>query len=236
MQQKEESNMNRRISVAIDGPAGAGKSSISKVVAKKLGYLYIDTGAMYRGITWALLNAGISIDDVDAVEAALSKIQLELRVEETGLSVWVNGTDVSQDIRTQYVTSHVSQVAAQKAVRTKLVEMQRHMASAGGVILDGRDIGSVVLPNAELKVYLTASVETRGHRRWLELKDSENISLEEVCRTVAERDAMDMNRKESPLVCVDDAVVVETDYLSIEETVQTLIDLIRKAELGGHHG
>ena len=236
MQQKEESNMNRRISVAIDGPAGAGKSSISKVVAKKLGYLYIDTGAMYRGITWALLNAGISIDDVDAVEAVLSKIQLELRVEETGLSVWVNGTDVSQDIRTQYVTSHVSQVAAQKAVRTKLVEMQRHMASAGGVILDGRDIGSVVLPNAELKVYLTASVETRGHRRWLELKDSENISLEEVCRTVAERDAMDMNRKESPLVCVDDAVVVETDYLSIEETVQTLIDLIRKAELGGHHG
>ena len=228
--------MNRRISVAIDGPAGAGKSSISKVVAKKLGYLYIDTGAMYRGITWALLNAAISIDDVDAVEAALSKIQLELRVEETGLSVWVNGTDVSQDIRTQYVTSHVSQVAAQKAVRTKLVEMQRHMASAGGVILDGRDIGSVVLPNAELKVYLTASVETRGHRRWLELKDSENISLEEVCRTVAERDAMDMNRKESPLVCVDDAVVVETDHLSIEETVQTLVDLIRKAELGGHHG
>lgn len=228
--------MNRRISVAIDGPAGAGKSSISKIVAKKLGYLYIDTGAMYRGITWALLNAGISIDDVDAVEAALSKIQLELRVEETGLSVWVNGTDVSQDIRTQYVTSHVSQVAAQKAVRTKLVEMQRHMASEGGVILDGRDIGSVVLPNAELKVYLTASVETRGHRRWLELKDSENISLEEVCRTVAERDAMDMNRKESPLVCVDDAVVVETDHLSIEETVQTLIDLIRKAELGGHHG
>ena len=228
--------MNRRISVAIDGPAGAGKSSISKVVAKKLGYLYIDTGAMYRGITWALLNAGISIDDVDAVEAALSKIQLELRVEETGLSVWVNGTDVSQDIRTQYVTSHVSQVAAQQAVRTKLVEIQRHMASAGGVILDGRDIGSVVLPNAELKIYLTASVETRGHRRWLELKDSENISLEEVCRTVAERDAMDMNRKESPLVCVDDAVVVETDHLSIEETVQTLIDLIRKAELGGHHG
>lgn len=228
--------MNRRISVAIDGPAGAGKSSISKVVAKKLGYLYIDTGAMYRGITWALLNAGISIDDVDAVEAALSMIQLELRVEETGLSVWVNGTDVSQDIRTQYVTSHVSQVAAHKAVRTKLVEMQRHMASAGGVILDGRDIGSVVLPNAELKVYLTASVETRGHRRWLELKDSENISLEEVCRTVAERDAMDMNRKESPLVCVDDAVVVETDHLSIEETVQTLVDLIRKAELGGHHG
>ena len=228
--------MNRRISVAIDGPAGAGKSSISKVVAKKLGYLYIDTGAMYRGITWALLNAGISIDDVDAVEAALSKIQLELRVEEMGLSVWVNGIDVSQDIRTQYVTSHVSQVAAQKAVRTKLVEMQRHMASAGGVILDGRDIGSVVLPNAELKVYLTASVETRGHRRWLELKDSENISLEEVCRAVAERDAMDMNRKESPLVCVDDAVVVETDHLSIEETVQTLVDLIRKAELGGHHG
>ena len=228
--------MNRRISVAIDGPAGAGKSSISKVVAKQLGYLYIDTGAMYRGITWALLDQGIEISDTDAVKAALDHIELRLVPVEDGLRVLVNDRDVSKEIRTQYVTSHVSQVAAQKAVRTKLVEMQRQMAAAGGVILDGRDIGSVVLPDAELKVYLTASVETRGHRRWLELKDKEDITLDEVCRTVAERDAMDMNRTESPLICVDDAVVVETDHLTIEETVQTLINLIRNAELGGHHG
>ena len=228
--------MNRRISVAIDGPAGAGKSSISKIVAKELGYLYIDTGAMSRGITWALLDTDISIEDTEAVAQALPHIQLELQATESGLVVLVNGRDVSQEIRTQYVTSHVSQVAAQKAVRTKLVDMQRHMAAAGGVILDGRDIGSVVLPDAELKVYLTASVETRGHRRWLELKDKEDITLDEVCRTVAERDAMDMNRTESPLICVDDAVVVETDHLTIEETVQTLINLIRNAELGGHHG
>ena len=228
--------MNRRISVAIDGPAGAGKSSISKVVAKQLGYLYIDTGAMYRGITWALLDQEIEISDTAAVKAALDHIELQLVPVEDGLRVLVNNRDVSKEIRTQYVTSHVSQVAAQKAVRTKLVEMQRSMASVGGVILDGRDIGSVVLPDAELKVYLTASVETRGHRRWLELKDKEDITLEEVCRTVADRDTMDMERKESPLICVDDAVVVETDHLSIEETVQKLIKLIRNAEKGEHHG
>lgn len=228
--------MNRRISVAIDGPAGAGKSSISKVVAKQLGYLYIDTGAMYRGITWALLDQGIEISDTDAVKAVLDHIELRLVPVEDGLRVLVNDRDVSKEIRTQYVTSHVSQVAAQKAVRTKLVEMQRSMASVGGVILDGRDIGSVVLPDAELKVYLTASVETRGYRRWLELKDKEDITLEEVCRTVADRDTMDMERKESPLICVDDAVVVETDHLSIEETVQKLTELIRNAEKGERHG
>lgn len=228
--------MNRRISVAIDGPAGAGKSSISKVVAKQLGYLYIDTGAMYRGITWALLDQGIEISDTDAVKAALDHIELRLEPVEDGLRVLVNDRDVSKEIRTQYVTSHVSQVAAQKAVRTKLVEMQRSMASVGGVILDGRDIGSVVLPDAELKVYLTASVETRGYRRWLELKDKEDITLEEVCRTVADRDTMDMERKESPLICVDDAVVVETDHLSIEETVRKLTELIRNAEKGERHG
>lgn len=228
--------MNRRISVAIDGPAGAGKSSISKVVAKQLGYLYIDTGAMYRGITWALLDQGIEISDTDAVKAALDHIELRLVSVEDGLRVLVNNRDVSEEIRTQYVTSHVSQVAAQKAVRTKLVEIQRSMASVGGVILDGRDIGSVVLPDAELKVYLTASVETRGHRRWLELKDKEDITLEEVCRTVADRDTMDMERKESPLICVDDAVVVETDHMSIEETVQRLTELIRNAEKGERHG
>ena len=228
--------MNRRISVAIDGPAGAGKSSISKVVAKQLGYLYIDTGAMYRGITWALLDQGIEISDTDAVKAALDHIELRLVPVEDGLQVLVNDRDVSKEIRTQYVTNHVSQVAAQKAVRTKLVEMQRSMASVGGVIVDGRDIGSVVLPDAELKVYLTASVETRGHRRWLELKDKEDITLEEVCRTVADRDTMDMERKESPLICVDDAVVVETDHLSIEETVQKLTELIRNAEKGERHG
>ena len=228
--------MNRRISVAIDGPAGAGKSSISKVVAKQLGYLYIDTGAMYRAITWALLDQEIEISDTAAVKAALDQIELELEPAEDGLRVFVNHRDVSKEIRTQYVTSHVSQVAAQKAVRTKLVEMQRNMASVGGVILDGRDIGSVVLPDAELKVYLTASVETRGHRRWLELKDKEDITLEEVCRTVADRDTMDMKRKESPLICVDDAVVVETDHMSIEETVQRLTELVRNAEKGERHG
>jgi len=216
--------MNRRISVAIDGPAGAGKSSISKVVANELGYLYIDTGAMYRGVTWAVLDSEIDVNDQEAVEALLPSLNLSLEPTATACKVFVKGKDVTSLIRQQQINENVSKIASYKGVRKYLVERQQEMAAVGGVILDGRDIGSVVLPNAELKVYLTASVETRGHRRWLELKDSENISLEEVCRTVAERDAMDMNRKESPLVCVDDAVVVETDHLSIEETVQTLVD------------
>lgn len=228
--------MNRRISVAIDGPAGAGKSSISKVVAAALGYLYIDTGAMYRGITWALLEAGIDITDQEAVASAVSAIELELYPTENGLQVVVNGTDVTEVIRTQRITDSVSQVAQHQSVRKKLVQLQRHLSKDGGVILDGRDIGSVVLPHAELKVYLTASVETRAYRRWLEQKDKESITLEAVQQSVRERDEMDMNRKESPLICVDDAVVVKTDALTFQETVDRLRTLIEEVATGVHHG
>lgn len=223
----------KKISVAVDGPAGAGKSSISKIVAKQLGYLYIDTGAMYRGITWALLQQDVDLQDATAVEQALAHIDLQLDTAPKGITVYINGQNVTKDIRTQAVNESVSIVAAHKAVRQHLVKMQRAMAAKGGVILDGRDIGSVVLPQAELKIYLTASVETRGMRRWLEVKDSqEGVTLESICDSVAKRDYMDKNRDESPLVCVDDAVVINSDYMTIDETVQTMVDLIQRTVQG----
>lgn len=221
---------NQRIAVAVDGPAGAGKSSISKVVAKKLGYLYIDTGAMYRAVTWAVLQNGLEPTDESAVTALLGTLTLRLEPTDEAFIVFVNGQDITKDIRSQAVNQAVSQIASIKAVREFLVAQQQAMAAAGGVILDGRDIGSVVLPNAELKIYLTASVEARAKRRWLETKDKESISLETIKKSVMARDEMDMNRKESPLVCVPEAIVVNSDNLSFDETVDRMIQLITAAE------
>lgn len=217
---------NRRISVAVDGPAGAGKSSISKVIAKQLGYTYLDTGAMYRGITWALLEKGVSLDHKEAIQESLDHISLTVKPSDEGLRVFINDHEVTSYIRSQEVNNAVSIVAAHKEVRAYLVSIQREMAAKGGIILDGRDIGSVVLPKAELKLYVTASVETRGHRRWLELKDKESLTLAEVCESVAKRDAMDQNREESPLVCVSDAVVIQTDNLAFNEVVAMVSALI----------
>ncbi len=216
----------KRISIAVDGPAGAGKSSISKVVAQKLGYLYIDTGAMYRAVTLAVLRAGVDPADTAAVSQILTNLTLRMEPTEEAFRVYLGQDDVTADIRTQAVNANVSVVAAQKAVRQYLVAQQREMALAGGVILDGRDIGSVVLPNADLKIYLTASVETRAKRRWLEMQDKESVSLAEVMKSVADRDEMDKNREESPLVCVPDAVVIKSDDLTFDETVDVMLKLV----------
>lgn len=216
----------KRISIAVDGPAGAGKSSISKVVAQKLGYLYIDTGAMYRAVTLAVLRAGVDPANTAAVSQILTNLTLRMEPTEEAFRVYLGQDDVTADIRTQAVNANVSVVAAQKAVRQYLVAQQREMALAGGVILDGRDIGSVVLPNADLKIYLTASVETRAKRRWLEMQDKESVSLAEVMKSVADRDEMDKNREESPLVCVPDAVVIKSDDLTFDETVDVMLKLV----------
>ena len=215
----------QRIAVAVDGPAGAGKSSISKTVAKQLGYLYIDTGAMYRAVTWAVLEAGINPADEKAVTELLSKLTLRMEPTADAFNIFVNGQDVTGLIRSQAVNGAVSQIAAIKAVREFLVAQQRAMAGAGGVILDGRDIGSVVLPNAELKIYLTASVEARAKRRWLETPDKESVSLEDIKKSV-----MDTNRKESPLVCVPEAIVINSDNLSFDETAARMVQLITATE------
>ena len=218
-----------KIAVAVDGPAGAGKSSISKIVAKKLGYLYIDTGAMYRSVTWAVLHNHIDVNNQKAVEALLPKLDLTMEASDDSCKVFIAGQDVTDFIRTPQVNNAVSIVASYKGVRQYLVERQRLMAEAGGVILDGRDIGSVVLPNAELKIYLTASVEARAMRRYLEVKGTVNEqTLEDIKDSVMQRDEMDKNRKESPLIQVEDAVLVDSSEMTFDETVEHILHLVQE--------
>lgn len=218
-----------KIAVAVDGPAGAGKSSISKIVAKKLGYLYIDTGAMYRSVTWAVLHNHIDVNNQKAVEALLPKLDLTMEASDDSCKVFIAGQDVTDFIRTPQVNNAVSIVASYKGVRQYLVERQRLMAEAGGVILDGRDIGSVVLPNAELKIYLTASVEARAMRRYLEVKGTVNEQpLEDIKDSVMQRDDMDKNRKESPLIQVEDAVLVDSSEMTFDETVEHILHLVQE--------
>ena len=218
-----------KIAVAVDGPAGAGKSSISKIVAKKQRYLYIDTGAMYRSVTWAVLHNHIDVNNQKAVEALLPKLDLTMEASDDSCKVFIAGQDVTDFIRTPQVNNAVSIVASYKGVRQYLVERQRLMAEAGGVILDGRDIGSVVLPNAELKIYLTASVEARAMRRYLEVKGTVNEqTLEDIKDSVMQRDAMDKNRKESPLIQVEDAVLVDSSEMTFDETVEHILHLVQE--------
>ena len=218
-----------KIAVAVDGPAGAGKSSISKIVAKKLGYLYIDTGAMYRSVTWAVLHNHIDVNNQKAVEALLPELDLTMEASDDSCKVFIAGQDVTDFIRTPQVNNAVSIVASYKGVRQYLVERQRLMAEAGGVILDGRDIGSVVLPNAELKIYLTASVEARAMRRFLEVKGTVNEqTLEDIKDSVMQRDDMDKNRKESPLIQVEDAVLVDSSDMTFDETVEHILHLVQE--------
>ncbi|MDU3603081.1 MAG: (d)CMP kinase [Veillonella sp.] len=218
-----------KIAVAVDGPAGAGKSSISKIVAKKLGYLYIDTGAMYRSVTWAVLHNHIDVNNQKAVEALLPELDLIMEASDDSCKVFIAGQDVTDFIRTPQVNNAVSIVASYKGVRQYLVERQRLMAEAGGVILDGRDIGSVVLPNAELKIYLTASVEARAMRRYLEVKGTVNEqTLEDIKDSVMQRDDMDKNRKESPLIQVEDAVLVDSSEMTFDETVEHILHLVQE--------
>jgi cytidylate kinase len=218
-----------KIAVAVDGPAGAGKSSISKIVAKKLGYLYIDTGAMYRSVTWAVLHNHIDVNNQKAVEALLPELDLTMEASDDSCKVFIAGQDVTDFIRTPQVNNAVSIVASYKGVRQYLVERQRLMAEAGGVILDGRDIGSVVLPNAELKIYLTASVEARAMRRYLEVKGTVNEqTLEDIKDSVMQRDDMDKNRKESPLIQVEDAVLIDSSEMTFDETVEHILHLVQE--------
>ena len=219
----------KKIAIAIDGPAGAGKSSISKVVANELGYLYIDTGAMYRGVTWAVLDSHVDVKNQKDVESLLPSLDLTLEPTANACKVFVKGQDVTDLIRQQQINENVSTIASYKGVREYLVERQQAMAAVGGVILDGRDIGSVVLPNAELKIYLTASVDARAKRRWLEVQGTSNEQpLEDIKKNVESRDEMDKNRDESPLVCVEDAIVVDSSNMTFDEAVKHILHLVQE--------
>jgi pantoate ligase / CMP/dCMP kinase len=213
----------RKPIMAIDGPAGAGKSSVTKQVAQTLGLFYLDTGAMYRAITWLVMNSGIAITDEPAIAELVGTCEIELTPEK----VEINHQDITAAIRTPEVTNNVSAIAAQAAVRKALVRQQREYGRRGGVILEGRDIGTHVFPDAEVKVFLTATVEERSRRRQ---KDLERLgqpipSLDELIETIAERDAKDSTRAIAPLKQALDAIAVVTDGMSIEEVVDRLVKL-----------
>lgn len=219
----------RKITVAIDGPAGAGKSSVAKMVANRLHYLYIDTGAMYRAFTWAMLERHVDIEDEQAVRQLTDSIQIRLEPGADICRVYADGQEITEEIRTPFISSHVSQVAALAVVRTKLVQLQRDMAKGGGVILDGRDIGTVVLPRADLKIYLTASVAARARR--LELKEKGSTeTLEDIEASIAARDDMDSHRAVSPLKRADDAVLVDNSNLTLEETADCICRMIEEKQ------
>lgn len=211
--------------IAIDGPAGAGKSTVAKIVAEKLGYTYIDTGAMYRGVAWKTLKQSQAATDEDILRA-VQEIDVRLACTENGTRVTVDGTDVTQEIRTPEVTHIVSRVAALGPVREKMVELQRTMASDGAIVMDGRDIGTNVLPNADVKIFLTASVEERARRRYDEMKEKGYaVNFDELKREIALRDKQDSEREISPLRQAEDAVLLDTTSLSIDEVVAHVLKL-----------
>lgn len=215
--------------IAIDGPAGAGKSTVARTVAQTLGYLYIDTGAMYRAITLAVLQAGISPDDAAAVERIAAAVTVELVPTRSGNRVLLDGQDVTERIRTPEVSDAVSPIAAAPGVRRHLVAQQRQLAARGGVVMDGRDIGTVVLPDADVKVFLTASAAERAERRWRELRAAgHNATLDAIRRNIEERDRLDATREVAPLRKAPDAVEIDSTAQSIDAVVDEVLTLIRR--------
>lgn len=216
-------------SIAIDGPAGAGKSSIAKQLAQKLQCIYIDTGAMYRSIGYYCISEGINYHNEAEVEQALNNVHLELTLEKEGQQIYINNKNVSLLIRNDQVAAAASKVATYGAVREALVKMQREMSKSTSVVMDGRDIGTVVLPNATLKVFLTASVEERAQRRYKEyIQKGETSCLETLILEIKERDFQDSNRKISPLKKAEDAIEIDTTYMTIEEIVLQIISLLER--------
>lgn len=220
------------ISVAVDGPAGSGKSTITKMVAKNLGYNYVDTGAMYRGLTYDFLKNNLTELDEKKIELLLSKVKFEVKFIDRVQYVFVNDEDVSEKIRTAEVSKFTSLFAKSPAVREFLIDTQRNLAMSNNIIMDGRDIASVVLPNADVKIFLTASVEERARRRVLDFERQGvvDIDFDKVKADIVARDYQDENRDIAPLVKVDDAVLIDTTNLTITEVVEKMTELIKKAE------
>ncbi|WP_217556244.1 (d)CMP kinase [Paenibacillus sp. GbtcB18] len=217
-----------KFNIAIDGPAGAGKSTIARKVAGELGFVYVDTGAMYRAVTWKVLQDGVNPLDTEAVAKTAAGMKIELVPGPDGQLVFVDGRDVSSDIRTKLVTDQVSQIAAIAEVRKLLVDKQKQMAASKGIVMDGRDIGTHVLPDAEVKVFLTASVRKRAERRFQEVQGTAMATtLEEMEKDIARRDMLDEGREVSPLVQAADAVMLDSTDLTIPEVVESILEMCR---------
>lgn len=216
----------KKIVVAIDGPAGAGKSTIAKLAAEKLGYAYIDTGAMYRSVAWKFLQTGEAFDE-EFISKLSNEMVIEFKPEASVNRVFVDGVEVTSDIRTPEVTNIVSKVSAIGAVREAMVAQQRRMGEAGGVLMDGRDIGTVVFPNAQLKIFLTASVEERAQRRYNEMiAKNQEVDFEQLKQEIISRDKQDSERAISPLRQAEDALLLDTTSMSIDEVAAKILELV----------
>ena len=210
--------------IAIDGPAGSGKSTIAKLVALELGFEYLDTGAMYRMVTLLLVNKKISLEDTRSVEKELNNMKIDI----LNNRFFLNNVDVTDEIRTPIVSENVSKVAKIKEIRYKMVELQREISKSKNTILDGRDIGTVVFPNAEIKIYLIADEVERAKRRYSELKNNSEISFEDVLKNIIERDRIDSTRVESPLKKAEDAIESDTTGNTIEEVKEKILLVIEE--------
>lgn len=215
------------LQIALDGPAGAGKSTVAKMVAKHLKLFYVDTGAMYRAIAYKVIKIGASLDDETKVSQIAKETEVVLDHSEKRL-VWCDGENVTEEIRSPEVSRAVSVVASYPGVRERLVELQRMEAERGGVVMDGRDIGTYVLPEADFKIFLTATPEERARRRWIELtKAGKSVSLHEVTQDMVERDRLDTEREFSPLKPAKDAIILDTTGISIDELVTKILTLVQ---------
>lgn len=217
----------KKIQVAIDGPASAGKSTVAKIVAKKLHFIYCDTGAMYRSVTFAALKNHVKLDDDQALKKLLKTIEIRFVPAEPEQRVFVNDEEVTQAIRTPEITNNVSLVSAQPSVRAELTKRQQEIAEAGGIVMDGRDIGTTVLPNAEVKIFLVASVHERAVRRFKENQTKGiDTPLDVLEKEIEERDYKDSHREISPLTQAKDAVLVDTTSLTIDQVVDKILEII----------
>lgn len=222
--------MTEHLTIAIDGPAGAGKSTIAKKLAAEFGIIYVDTGAMYRATALHMMAAGVNLADEDAVVQEMNAVAIELAYENHHQRVSLNGEDVTDDIRQQAVGENASRISQYLPVRQKLVEMQQAMAVKESLVMDGRDIGTHVLPDASVKVYLSADVMVRARRRYRQLAEvGETPDLEVIAEEIRDRDHRDMNREHAPLVQADDATLIDTSSLNIEETVNAIIQLVERS-------
>ncbi len=220
-----------QIAVAIDGPSGAGKSTIARKAAKTLGFIYVDTGALYRTIGLAVFRQNFDALNAQEVISVLPSININLKYTDNTQRVYLNDEDVSDLIRTPEISLFASRVSVIPEVREFLLDMQRNIAQKNNVIMDGRDIGTVILPNAKVKIFLTASDEKRAERRYIELcQKGVNTSFEEVLNDMRERDAKDASRSIAPLKKADDAVLVDTSELNLEQSINTVINIIRNAQ------